>query len=845
MPGRGREKACAAPEGDGGRLFPGAEKTARTGGRCDEGHDAEKKHRDPGTVEGQTRHGETPETTGSRTPRRPFQTLHLGAMSSVSPSSPCVRTLPRHTWPAPKPLRAEDLEDRAGTRGASLLAARDEIAEDTPEGRKTLETPVDVLDLAEGVFAHALAGLPAPAHPEGEKFLDFPEREAEVLGLLNEAETGEILLAVETVARGLPSPRTPGRRGEKPPPLVETHSRHFDPPGPGQPADRVGRRHLGPPGIRALDPAPWYRVYSNSRRATFPPTSTENPSMRPENHTTRLRITGMTCDHCVKTVRKSLEAVKKGVRATVSLEEGRAEVVHPASLRVETLLKAVRAQGYGAEIEDACIAESCGEGPCCEEPAPPRTPTPLRGEGLRAAVIGSGAAAFACALRLAREGAEVTMVEEGTLGGTCVNVGCIPSKILVRAAGIVHTTERHPFRGIERTSPLIDRKELVRQETERVDELRRAKYEEVAAAEPRIRILRGRARFEAPGRLRVTPSADGAPSVLEADKVLVATGARPAVPPIPGLAGTPFWTSTDALVATEPPRHLLVLGGSATGLELAQAFRRLGSEVSVIEREARLLPREDEDVGETLAEILAREGLRILVGTETREVVHDGTSFRIETAGGTLKGDRLLVAVGREPRTRDLGLEAIGVRLGARGAVVVDDHLRTSVEGVYAAGDCTTLPQFVYVAAAAGTRAAGNMLGGDEALDLGAMPAVVFTDPQVASVGLGENEARARGIAAESRTLPLAEVPRALAHFSTDGFIRLTAEAASGRLLGARIVAPEAGEIVTTAMLAIRQGLSVDELAGTIFPYLVMAEGLKLCAQTFRLDVHRLSCCAG
>jgi len=554
------------------------------------------------------------------------------------------------------------------------------------------------------------------------------------------------------------------------------------------------------------------------------PSAPSSPS-----RTSRIRVSGMTCEHCVRTVETSLRALE-GVRARVSLDDEEALVEHPSSVPPERLLEAIRAKGYGAEILPA-------------DETPRRTQA--KAGDLHVVILGSGSAAFACALRAAREGARVTMVEEGTLGGTCVNVGCVPSKILVRAAAVAHTMERHPFAGITHAKPSVDRALLFRQLDGRVEELRGAKYERVAASEPGIRILHGRGRFRTATEIEVEPASGGTTLPLEADRVLVATGARPAVPSIPGLRGTPFWTSTEALAATETPERLVVLGGSAVGLEIAQAFHRLGSDVTVIERESRLLPREDEDLGLGLEAVLVREGLRVLTRTETLEIVHDGATFRLRTSAGPLAAERLLVAVGRRPATDGLGLEAIGVKRAPNGAVVVDDRLRTSVPNVYAAGDCTTLPQFVYVSAASGTRAAANMLGRDEALDLATMPFVVFTDPEAAGVGLGEEEARARGYDPESRTLPLSEVPRALVGFETDGFVRLVADRGTGRLLGARILAPQAGEIVTAAALALRAGFTVDELGAMLFPYLVASEGLKLCAQTFRLDVHKLSCCAG
>lgn len=460
------------------------------------------------------------------------------------------------------------------------------------------------------------------------------------------------------------------------------------------------------------------------------------------------------------------------------------------------------------------------------------------------AIIGSGAAAFACALRAAEDGARVTMIEAGVLGGTCVNVGCVPSKIMIRAAHIAHLAGGHPFDGISRAKPMLDRAKLVTQQQARVEELRQAKYRSVLDANPNITLMPGKARFADAGTLVITHG-DGTEQRLAADRILIATGAAPAVPPIPGLKDTPYWTSTEALVAERVPGHLIVLGGSAVGLELGQAFLRLGASVTLIELLPRLLPRDDMAIGENLKTILEQEGMRVLTGVPAQAVRYRGNTFEVELGGEIVRGDALLVATGRRPNTAGLALDRAGVELEPNGAIAIDDHMRTSVEHIYAAGDCTHLPQFVYVAAAAGTRAAINMLGGDTALDLSTMPAVVFTDPQVATVGLSEAEARAQGIETDSRTLTLDHVPRALANFDATGFIKLVAERKTGRLLGAQILAAEAGEMIQTAALAIRSRMTVRDLADQLFPYLTMVEGLKLCAQTFVKDVAQLSCCAG
>jgi mercuric reductase len=250
-------------------------------------------------------------------------------------------------------------------------------------------------------------------------------------------------------------------------------------------------------------------------------------------------------------------------------------------------------------------------------------------------------------------------------------------------------------------------------------------------------------------------------------------------------------------------------------------------------------------VSQGLREALQAEGIEVHTGFRTEAVSFDEGRFRLAGGGKTFEADRLLVATGRRPNTAGIGLDAVGVRLAPNGAIEVDERMRTSVPGIYAAGDCTSQPQFVYVAAGAGTRAAINMLGGDARLDLSAMPAVVFTDPQVGSVGLNERTAREGGSAVETRKLTLDNVPRALANFDTRGFVKLVAERETGRLLGAQILAPEAGEVVQTAAIAIRAGMTIADLAGELFPYLTMVEGLKLCAQTFTKDVKQLSCCAG
>ena len=463
---------------------------------------------------------------------------------------------------------------------------------------------------------------------------------------------------------------------------------------------------------------------------------------------------------------------------------------------------------------------------------------------LRIAVIGSGGAAMAAALKAAESGAAVTLIERGVIGGTCVNTGCVPSKIFIRAAHVAHLRKESPFdAGISAAAPVIDRVRLLAQQQARVNELRQAKYEDILAGNPAITVMHGEAKFKGSHTL-VVRLTDGAEREMSFDRCLIATGASPAIPPIAGLTDTPYWTSTEALESPAIPQRLAVIGSSVVAVELAQAFARLGSQVTILARHT-LLFREDPAIGAALTAAFRDEGIEVLTQTQASAVSYANVEFALSTNHGELRADKLLVAIGRSPNTRAMGLEQAGVKLGTQGAIAIDEHMRTTAPDIYAAGDCTDQPQFVYVAAAGGTRAAVNMMGGDATLDLSAMPAVVFTDPQVATVGLTEAQAQIKGIATDSRTLTLANVPRALANFDTRGFIKLVAEAESGRLLGTQAVADQAGELIQTAALAIRARMSVRDLADQLFPYLTMVEGLKLAAQTFSKDVKQLSCCAG
>lgn len=465
-----------------------------------------------------------------------------------------------------------------------------------------------------------------------------------------------------------------------------------------------------------------------------------------------------------------------------------------------------------------------------------------KNEPLHIAIIGTGSGAFAAAIKASEGGARVTLIErQRIIGGTCVNVGCVPSKIFIRAAHFAHGQRTNPFDGLQNIEPVIDRKKLYQQQAARVEALRAAKYESILDGHENISLITGTAHFIDKHTLSITNN--DTTQTLTADKILIATGASPVSPPILGLLGTPYWTSTEALESDELPHTLLVIGSSVVAIEIAQAYSRLGTNVTILAR-SKLLSKEDPQLGDELSQAFEDEDIRVLSQTQTNTVSFNG-EFTVETNHGNFTAEKLLVATGRKPNTNQLNLKAVGIETEDNGAIKVNTKMETSMGDIYAAGDCSNLPQFVYVAAAAGTRAATNMLGGNTSLNLEVMPTVIFTDPQVATVGLTEAQAHAKNIETDSRSLPLEYVPRALANFETHGFIKLVAEANSGRLIGAQILSAEAGEMIQTAAMAIHNKMTINDIATMLFPYLTMVEGLKLTAQTFNQDINQLSCCAG
>jgi mercuric reductase len=466
-----------------------------------------------------------------------------------------------------------------------------------------------------------------------------------------------------------------------------------------------------------------------------------------------------------------------------------------------------------------------------------------RNGGYDLAVIGAGSAGFSAAITAAEQGAQVALIGHGTIGGTCVNVGCVPSKTMIRAAEALHGARAASrFPGLVGEAHVADWRALLAAKDDLVSALRQKKYVDLLPEYNGVAYLNGVARFNGGGLL-----VNG--NLFRADKIIIATGASPALPEIAGIEDVPHLTSTTALELTELPRSLLVIGGGYIGCELAQMFARAGIGVTLVTR-SRLLPEAEPEVSEALIGYLRDEGIDVRAGLSYRGIARmdDGVRLTIAVDGKdeVIRAEQVLMTTGRMPNTTGMGLTEAGIDLAVKGAIVVDDRMRTTRPGVYAAGDVTGRDQFVYMAAYGAKLAARNALNGDSLVyDNSAMPWVVFTDPQVAGVGLSEAQAKARGYTVKTSGVPLGQVSRALAARDTRGLIKLVADKNTDRLLGGQILAPEGADSIQTMVLALKHGMTTKALGETLFPYLTTVEGLKLAAQGFGKDVTKLSCCAG
>lgn len=553
--------------------------------------------------------------------------------------------------------------------------------------------------------------------------------------------------------------------------------------------------------------------------------------MKQQQHVV-LRLEGMSCEHCARGIEQLLREAQGINEVEVSYAQALCRCSFDASQTdVKTITARIEAGG-SYRVREIKTAEE---------------PSLRSNQSFDLIIIGGGSAAFSAAIKAESLGLRTLMVNAGLpWGGCCVNVGCIPSKHLIRAAENMYRSTHSSFSAIKPRGAELDFASLIRDNKELVTELRKKKYLDVVKDFSHLSRISGWAEFEDEHSIRVDGKA-----IYSAKKILIATGSSTRIPAIEGLETTDYLTHISLFELEEKPPSLTILGAGYIGLELAQAYSRLGVKVRIMQFRDRVLRKQTPDISALIANQLKDEGIELFPGLQAFRfeqkdetvVIHarqaNGSVVQLEEKG------KIVLATGTQANTSRLGLERIGLQLNDKGQIVTNEYLQTNLPHIYAAGDVTNTPAYVYTAAHEGKTAVENAFAqAKKKVDYSALPWVIFTDPQIAGVGIDEAEAAALNLPFEVSKLSLEEVPRALTAHDTRGFIKLIRNPETDRLLGARLVAPEGGELITLLSMAIKHEIPVKELAESLYPYLTLSEGIKLTAIAFGKDISKLSCCA-
>ncbi|MBI5857575.1 MAG: mercury(II) reductase [Sphingobacteriales bacterium] len=539
----------------------------------------------------------------------------------------------------------------------------------------------------------------------------------------------------------------------------------------------------------------------------------------------------MTCNHCAVSIERLLEKKNGILSKKVSYTSGKVEIAfNPDQISKEEIIQSInQTPTYRAK-------ETNNNG----------LPG-IKSNHFDLIIIGGGSAAFSAAIKANELGLTTLMVNAGLdFGGTCVNVGCVPSKTIIRAAETAYHASHSNFAGIKPKGVDIHFAQVIKDKKQLVKNLQQKKYMDVVSDFKNLQLVEGWAEFVDDRTILVNGK-----DKYTAIKFIIATGATTNVPDIEGLKDIGYLTNVSLFDLEEQPASITIMGAGYIGLEIAMAYNRLGTKVRIIEFTDRVLRTQTPDISEEIEMHMKKEGIEILPnfravkfeksGNDT--IIHckcpDGSFTKIVEPG------KVVVASGTKPNTKKLGLDKIGLQLTKSGHVQVNDLMETNLQNIYAVGDVVNTPSFVYTAAYEGKIAVDNAFTGSEnKTDYTSLPWVVFTDPQIAGAGLDEAQAAAQNIPFEVSKLALDNVPRSLAANDTRGFIKLIRNKETDKLIGARIVAPEGGELIQQLSMAIKYGISVKELAESFYPYLTLGEGIKLAAITFGKDVAKLSCCA-
>ncbi len=456
-------------------------------------------------------------------------------------------------------------------------------------------------------------------------------------------------------------------------------------------------------------------------------------------------------------------------------------------------------------------------------------------------ILGGGSGAFAAATKANDLGVKTALIDEREIGGTCVNRGCVPSKLLLEIGNILHRCRHGEFEAVQGEAS-FDFKRAMKEKREVVERLRQSNYRKVIEGMESIDLYEGSGKFVGSNRVEV----DG--EVIEGEKFIVATGSRPNIVPFRGIEEVDVLTSEEALELEEVPGSLIVIGGRALALEFAQMYARFGAEVTVLQRSPRILPDHEPQVSQELTRCLTEEGIRILTGVEILELGQEKGKKRVRFMANLkekeIQGDQILMATGRRPNTDGIGLEKAGVEVDGKGFVKINQHMQTTNPSIYAAGDCASPVMLETLAAKMGNVAASNILeNAEKTINLREIPRAVFTDPQVASVGYTDEEYRKKTGVCACRTIPMELVPKAQVIKDTRGIIKMVVNPGTEQIVGVHIVSPLAAEMIHEATLVVKFKLRLDDITDTTHVFPTMSEAIKKVAHAFKRDVSSMSCC--
>lgn len=458
-------------------------------------------------------------------------------------------------------------------------------------------------------------------------------------------------------------------------------------------------------------------------------------------------------------------------------------------------------------------------------------------------IIGGGAGAFAAAIKANELGAKTLMVNKGIpLGGTCVNVGCVPSKTLLWAGEVMHQAKHHGIPGIDIEVKNFDFATVVQHELDLVKKLRNEKYEKVLNNLENVKHVDGQAMFVSSNEIEVSGQR------YSAKKFIIAAGSTATVPPIENIREVGYVTHIEALQLKQQPKELIIVGAGPVGLEFAQMFARFGTKITILHRSASVF-RGEEELVTRLAEILTSEGITIRLSVQVKSARKEGdkkiSTYTVDGKQEEVSGDEILLAVGKTPNTQGLALDRAGVGIDEKQAIKVNPQFQSSQEHIYAVGDITNAPlRLEPTAGREGTLAAKNALSNRQnAIDYNSVPWTIFTDPQLAGVGFTEEEQMKRFGTCMCKTVSFKDVPKALILGRTEGLIKMAIHPETKQIMGVHILAPNAGELIAEAMMLIKNKNTIDDVVNSLPMFPTLSEAIKIAALSFTNDITKLSCC--